>query len=302
MTSMLKKTVEMGTLYNPSGWGSKFTFKDANGKNFRMPMAGKTGTPQNWSDAWTVGFSPYYTTAIWFGFDKPGNSLGVNLTGSTLAGPVWADYMREIHQGLGYKDFVRPATGIIDATVCAKSGLLKTGACNEGDLTLPFLEGTQPSEYCNIHGNGTGSTATYLNYMRSSTLGLDSNALLDSLTMPSLPAGLLPERPRPVNSPSPNTRAAGRRAPQVVSPGGSPAALNARGNRLLDGDEPEPPPRRPVQGEVPGANAGGDPVLDQRREGEAPAGAAGASPQDEEFSGGSGDTGNELPPYNPLFE
>jgi penicillin-binding protein 1A len=318
MTSMLRKTVEMGTLYNPSGWGSKFTFKDANGKNFRMPMAGKTGTPQNWSDAWTVGFSPYYTTAIWFGFDKPGNSLGVNLTGSTLAGPVWADYMREIHQGLSYKEFVRPATGVIDVTVCAKSGLLKTGACNEGEVTLPFLEGTQPSEYCNIHGNAASSTAAYLNYMRSSTLGLDNDTLLDSLSMPALPADLLPERPRPVNSriPSPNTRATGRRTPsQGVSPGGFPArapnspALNARGNRLLDGDEPEPSPRQPVQGEVPGAYGSGEraAALDQyeRREGEAPAGLAGPfeeSPQDEEFSGESADTVNELPLYNPLFE
>jgi penicillin-binding protein 1A len=251
MTSMLKKTVEMGTLYNPSGWGSKFTFKDENGKNFRMPMAGKTGTPQNWSDAWTVGFSPYYTTAIWFGFDKPGNSLGVNLTGSTLAGPVWADYMREIHQGLSYKDFARPAAGVIDVTVCAKSGLLKTAACNEGEITLPFLEGTQPSQYCNIHGNAAYSGAFYLDYMRSNTLGLNNDALLDSLPMPSLSLDVLPERPPssssrvlPRNSSLPNRRTApGARVQpspsrRVPGPG--------TGNRLLDGDDPLPPPVEPA--------------------------------------------------------
>jgi penicillin-binding protein 1A len=152
-----------------------------------MPMAGKTGTPQNWSDAWTIGFSPYYTTAIWFGFDKPGNSLGVNLTGSTLAGPVWADFMREIHQGLLFKDFVRPTSGIIDVTVCAKSGLLKTAACNQGDVTLPFLEGTQPSLYCNIHGN-TGSIEVNLERLRTDTLTIDDTDLLKTLTMPTLPA------------------------------------------------------------------------------------------------------------------
>ncbi|MDR3249091.1 MAG: PBP1A family penicillin-binding protein [Treponema sp.] len=300
MTSLLKKTVEIGTLYNPSSWGSKFNFKDANGKNFRMPMAGKTGTPQNWSDAWTVGFSPYYTTAIWFGFDKPGNSLGVNLTGSTLAGPVWADYMREIHQGLAYKDFIRPTNGVIDVTVCAKSGLLKTSACNEGDVTLPFLEGTQPSEYCNIHSTAARTT-TYLDYMRSNTLGLNSDVLLDSLTMPALQLDLLPP-PRapeqPVNSRTSATRPASRTTPSRTTrtPARTPARTtsqtnnrnsNTTGNRLLDGD---------IDGDIDGwqdeteitesemyiPSQPGDPALD-----------AGFLEDEED---------DDLPLYNPLFE
>jgi penicillin-binding protein 1A len=191
MTKMLERTVEEGTLAYAASWGSKFRFQDANGKSFKMPMAGKTGTPQNWSDAWAVGYSPYYTTAVWFGFDKPGNSLGVELTGSTLAGPVWGDYMREIHQGLSRRDFARPATGIIDITVCAKSGLLKTPACDEGDITLPFLEGTQPGQYCNIHGND----AVY-HPVRAPSIplgGIDEDTLLGSLSMPSLPLDLFPE-------------------------------------------------------------------------------------------------------------
>ncbi|MDR0457109.1 MAG: PBP1A family penicillin-binding protein [Treponema sp.] len=193
MSKILEKTVEEGSLANGAGWGDKFTFKDENGKSYRMPMAGKTGTPQNWSDAWAVGYSSYYTTAVWFGFDKPGNSLGVELTGSTLAGPVWGDYMKEIHHGLVRRDFVRPATGIIDATVCAKSGLLKTPSCNEGDVTLPFLLGTQPTQVCNIHGGSSWSTTTALNTMRSNTLGMNDNVLLGSLTMPSLPTDLFPD-------------------------------------------------------------------------------------------------------------
>jgi penicillin-binding protein 1A len=190
MTQMLKRTLEngpfgYGTLYNPSGWGSKFTFRDENGKTFKMPMAGKTGTPQNWSDAWTVGYSAYYTTAIWFGFDKPGNSLGVNLTGSTLAGPVWADYMREIHQGLVYRDFIRPSSGIVNMTVCAKSGQLRTAACNQGEVTLTFLEGTQPHVHCTIHGN-TGSRESIIFRYRDTAGAMDSVDLLRDLTMPTL--------------------------------------------------------------------------------------------------------------------
>jgi penicillin-binding protein 1A len=187
MTSILKKTVEIGTLSSGSGYGSKFVFKDKDGKTFRIPSAGKTGTTQNWSDAWTVGFTPYYTTAIWFGFDKPGNSLGLNLTGATLAGPVWGDYMRDIHQGLPMKDFARPATGVVDITVCAKSGLIPTAACNEGKVTLTFLSGTQPDRYCDIHTNETSLSG-------ASTIpdGLlwDTNGLTDSLVIQALPDGL----------------------------------------------------------------------------------------------------------------
>jgi penicillin-binding protein 1A len=207
MSKILEKTVEEGSLANGSGWGAKFTFKDENGKSFRMPFAGKTGTPQNWSDAWAVGYSPYYTTAIWFGFDKPGNSLGVELTGSTLAGPVWGDYMREIHKGLPRRDFVRPASGVIEVTVCAKSGLLKTPACNQGEVTLPFLSGTQPVEFCDMHGNN--SSRVVYETMRDSTMRMNDNVMLSSLTMPSLPSDLFPDMTDQQNSRNQNNRTSG---------------------------------------------------------------------------------------------
>jgi penicillin-binding protein 1A len=188
MTSLLKKTVEIGTLAAGAGYGAKFTFTGSDGKRYRIPAAGKTGTTENWSDGWTVGYTPYYTTAVWYGFDRPGNSLGTNQSGAALAGPVWGDYMREIHQGLAMKDFEKPATGIVDVTVCAVSGLLTTSACNEGTVALPFLEGTQPSQYCNVHGVGaTVASRTPSETLRGNIVsGLTDNALLTGLRMPSL--------------------------------------------------------------------------------------------------------------------
>jgi len=246
MSRILEKTVEEGSLANGAGWGAKFTFKDENGRSFRMPVAGKTGTPQNWSDAWAVGYSPYYTTAVWFGFDKPGNSLGVELTGSTLAGPVWGDYMREIHQGLDRRDFVRPAFGIIDVTVCARSGLLKNSACSEGEVTLPFLTGTQPTQDCDIHGNSSWSSTTAINTMRGGTLGMDDSVLLGSLSMPSLPTDLFPDTSAPRNQNNRNNRTAAnnRRNNQPSRNPGSNAnpqsplswSFNGASNPLLDGD------------------------------------------------------------------
>ncbi len=142
MVSMLESTVEYGTLrWRRVGVGG---FDG-------MPMGGKTGTTDNWANAWTVGFSPYLTTALWFGFDMPGESLGRNQTGATAAGPVWAAYMKEIHSDLPTKEFIRPESGIIERKVCAISGKLLTDACTEGSIDEIFLSGTQPEEFCDYH-------------------------------------------------------------------------------------------------------------------------------------------------------
>ncbi|MBN2352584.1 MAG: PBP1A family penicillin-binding protein [Spirochaetales bacterium] len=91
MTNMLQTTVKSGTV----SYASNTYLRDV-----KYPFAGKTGTSQNWHDAWTIGFSPYFVTAVWFGFDQGGGSLGVRRTGSTLASPVWAKFMRKIHDQL----------------------------------------------------------------------------------------------------------------------------------------------------------------------------------------------------------
>ncbi|MDR1094805.1 MAG: PBP1A family penicillin-binding protein [Spirochaetaceae bacterium] len=193
MTQLLKQTVEIGTLRSGAGFGAKFSFVDEAGKRYRIAAAGKTGTTQNWSDAWTVGFTPYYTTAIWFGFDRPGNSLGLDLTGATLAGPVWGDFMREIHMGLPARDFVQPAAGIVNVTVCAKSGQLLTPQCNSGSVTLPFLEGTVPREYCAIHSNAVANTHQSVVSMRrtAEVINMDNDPFLASLSMPKLDLSVL---------------------------------------------------------------------------------------------------------------
>jgi penicillin-binding protein 1A len=200
MTSMLKRTVEAGTLAGGSNAGAKLAFRDAAGNRYRIPSAGKTGTTQNWSDAWTVGFTPYYTTAIWFGFDRPGNSLGLSLTGATLAGPVWADYMREIHSGLPMKDFIRPTTGVTDLTVCAQTGMLKTAACPHG-ITMGFLEEYRPTLYCDVHQRGGSMIAASdipAGSMRMDTLAINDRAILGELTMPVLDFdALAPSRETP---------------------------------------------------------------------------------------------------------
>jgi penicillin-binding protein 1A len=150
MTRLLEGVTEQGTLSGLTNGNSLLTYKK-DGKEYTIPMAGKTGTTQNWADAWTVGYSPYMTTAIWFGFDSGDNSLGVNQTGMAIAGNAWAKYMRDVHKELSPKEFTRPQTGLVDVVVCKKSGQLPTDSCDDGTIKLSFLEGTQPFEYCTLH-------------------------------------------------------------------------------------------------------------------------------------------------------
>jgi penicillin-binding protein 1A len=88
MLDMLRGTVKSGTL----------TLAKESLGDIKYPLAGKTGTTQNWHDAWTMGFSPYFVTAVWFGFNKGGGSLGTNRTGALLAGPTWGKFMNLIHK------------------------------------------------------------------------------------------------------------------------------------------------------------------------------------------------------------
>ena len=187
MVDMLQRVVWQGTLQYPTNSGQIFSYKDQDGKKYTIPAAGKTGTTQNWADAWTVGFTPFMTTAIWFGFDKPGNSLGVTQSGAAIAGDVWARYMRDIHRGFPYKAFARPQTGLVSVRVCAVSGLLPTEACNEGTEDLLFLEGTQPNRACDIHQAGRERDKTLIDSLGSQVQFYGDKPAVDSTLKVDIP-------------------------------------------------------------------------------------------------------------------
>ncbi|MCR5545391.1 MAG: glycosyl transferase, partial [Lachnospiraceae bacterium] len=69
-----------------------------------MACAGKTGTTNDNKDGWFVGYTPYYTTSVWVGYDTPQELSG--LTGASYPGNIWKVFMTKIHQGLEYKDFL----------------------------------------------------------------------------------------------------------------------------------------------------------------------------------------------------
>ena len=179
MTNLLQSTVQWGTLR----WASS----EAGG--FTSDTAGKTGTTQNWADAWTVGFTPQQVTALWMGFDEPGETLGLNLTGATATGPAWAEYLKAIEPEQP-QHFVRPATGLIEVTVNARSGLLPAGAAGEEIIAELFLTGTDPKERDRLLVFETERRAEVIGNLRSSLLAVDLGPPLGLAVAPSGAAAL----------------------------------------------------------------------------------------------------------------
>ncbi len=166
MTDILQSVVEWGTVAH-----GRWKVGGFDGR----PLGGKTGTTQNWADAWTIGFSPQMTTAVWFGFDTPGNSLGLGLTGATAASPIWATYMKRVHDGLPIEEFPEPMDGIAQVTICEESGLLPDpeGNCNGYTAEEIFLEGTEPETFCDIHKKQREIKGEIVENLRNLLVGLN---------------------------------------------------------------------------------------------------------------------------------
>ena len=84
-----------------------------------MPSAGKTGTTNSSKDTWFCGYTRYYTTAIWVGYDTPRAMPGIY--GKTYAGKIWKQVMDQIHEGKEPLDWEQPAT--VEMTTDSKSGI-----------------------------------------------------------------------------------------------------------------------------------------------------------------------------------
>ncbi|MBA7598296.1 MAG: PBP1A family penicillin-binding protein [Calditrichaeota bacterium] len=118
--------------------------------NFNRPVAGKTGTTDQWTDAWFIGFTPRLAAGVWLGVDDPRVSLGEKRYGNVAALPIWARIMKEIHQ-----TFNLPATNwkmpddVVVMEICQVTKDRPTKYCpREKEI---FLEGTEPPDQCQVH-------------------------------------------------------------------------------------------------------------------------------------------------------
>jgi penicillin-binding protein 1A len=108
------------------------------------PAAGKTGTTNDFNDAWFLGFTPQLVTGVWVGMDQE-EPIGKNETGSRAASPIWLAFMREALKGEPMATFPIPP-GIVFTKVDPESGLLARSGHDDAAF-MPFVEGTEPTTY-----------------------------------------------------------------------------------------------------------------------------------------------------------
>ena len=112
-------------------------------KSIGRPVAGKTGTSNDFRDAWFIGFTPSLITGVWVGFDQ-GISLGKHEVGGRAAAPIWLYFMNKVLKDTPVESFSTPE-GIVFMRVDAKTGKLSTDA-GASTIYECFLEGTKLSE------------------------------------------------------------------------------------------------------------------------------------------------------------
>ena len=123
--------------------------------------AGKTGTTDDYADAWFIGFTPEMTCGVWVGFDKK-KTIFTGATGGSVAAPVWADFMKTVRPDSLPSDSFAVPDSITTAAVCEQTGQLATPICPRVRYEV-FAVGTEPKVPCALHSRheaGPGRPAT----------------------------------------------------------------------------------------------------------------------------------------------
>jgi penicillin-binding protein 1A len=137
ITSMLESALNEGT------------GKTTRLMGFMEPAAGKTGTTNDCSDAWYIGYTPELAVGVWSGFDVK-RSMGSKMTGAIVSLPTWTSVMKAHYRDHRGEPFVEPER-IVHRLVCEETGLLAGTRCEETRREV-FIEGTEPKHTCDRCG------------------------------------------------------------------------------------------------------------------------------------------------------
>src|SRR5574338_45413 len=185
MANMLSDVISAGTAYR------------ARREGFTLPAAGKTGTTNDFVDAWFVGFTPSLVAGVWVGFDQP-RTIVPNGYAGDLAVPIWARFMKVATKGAKPEWLARPKD-VVAVNVCRMSGKLPNQGCGSvavttGDgsvqdrsmiYTEYFVRGTQPTTMCPLHPQ-----PSFLDRL-AGAFGMDRDKPVDPEQV-GVPAGSLP--------------------------------------------------------------------------------------------------------------
>jgi penicillin-binding protein 1A len=111
------------------------------------PIGGKTGTTNDFTDAWFIGFTPTLTVGVWVGFDQK-KSLGMGQTGSEAAAPIFVAFMEKYLSKYPETNKFRVPSGVYMITIDKYTGRLVTPDCLY-PFSEAFLPGSEPLEFCN---------------------------------------------------------------------------------------------------------------------------------------------------------
>ena len=151
MSSMMADVINAGT-------GAR-----ARRMGFTLPAAGKTGTTNDFNDAWFVGYTPHLAAGVWVGFDQP-HTIVPNGFAADIAVPAWAAFMKTATTN-DKPEWLLPPAGVTTATVCRISGKLAAEGCQDVEVvtkderiehrsmvyTEYFARGSEPTSYCDLH-------------------------------------------------------------------------------------------------------------------------------------------------------
>ncbi len=129
------------------------------GLGFARPSGGKTGTSNDFSDAWFVGFSPQIACCVWVGMDER-LSLGYGVTGALGAVPLYVKAMIALHRNVPVENFEKPDS-VVSEKVCPVSHKIATAYCPQ-PYDEYFIEGKLPDQ-CDMHGPGKTKSANITN-------------------------------------------------------------------------------------------------------------------------------------------
>jgi penicillin-binding protein 1A len=126
---------------------------------FALPAGGKSGTTNDYTDVWFVGFTRELVAGFWMGFDNP-QTIKSNAQGGVLVAPAWAAFMKEVYERRAPAgDWTRP-TGMVQREIDVTSGKLATPYCPPSVRRWEaFSPSAVPVEFCPLH-TGPGAAAT----------------------------------------------------------------------------------------------------------------------------------------------
>ncbi|MEO5579531.1 MAG: PBP1A family penicillin-binding protein [Gemmatimonadaceae bacterium] len=197
MVDMMKDVIRRGTA--ASVWSS----------GFRLPAGGKTGTTNDGTNVWFIGYTADLVAGVWMGFDRP-KQIMRDAQGGRLAAPAWTAFMSEVYRRKpAPPDWPRPSSLII-REIDVTTGLLQTPYCPREKLRAEFyIPGTEPTRECDLH---TG----YVAPMYGDSIGGTPLPPAEAYSLPALP---------PAARPAPPPSGAGTRVVPGVAPTRRPSNM-----------------------------------------------------------------------------